>query len=597
MRKRPRLLWQLYPSHLLMIVLSLAAMGGFSYKALKQVWEDKIVTELRSQALLVARLATGKISPAPAADLDAVVKEIGKNASVRITIVDRSGTVLADSLGDPPRMDSHAVRPEIKRALKGEIADTMRHSFSLNTDMIYVAMPLEQDGGIVGAVRLAQPVSPPARFLRPFWNEIFWAALVIVTYGGLMTLYVSSRISKPLRSIREGATRFAGGDLQYRLDVPSSEEFADLAEAMNAMAAQLNARISTVVEQRNELEGVLSGMVEAVLVVDTNERVLRVNQAAEKLFNIDARKVANRTVHEVIRNTDFHSFVSKTLSAESPVEGEIVILGDPDSYLQAHGVTLRNEAGQCIGGLVVIHDVTRLKNLENIRRDFVANVSHELKTPVTSIKGFLETLREGAFQDPQHAERFLDIIIRHTDRLSAIIEDLLSLSRIERYAEKGGINFEVGAIRSVFDSVSKICAVRAEAKGVSLDFVVDEAVSARMNAPLLEQALVNLVDNAIKFSESGSAVKVSARQSADGISIHVEDQGCGIAKEQLPRIFERFYRVDKGRSRAAGGTGLGLSIVKHIAVVHGGNVTVKSSPGRGSTFTVHLPAIARNANG
>jgi two-component system, OmpR family, phosphate regulon sensor histidine kinase PhoR len=331
-------------------------------------------------------------------------------------------------------------------------------------------------------------------------------------------------------------------------------------------------------------------------VVDTNERVMRVNQAAERLFNIDARKVANRTVHEVIRNTDFHSFVGKTLSADSPVEGEIVILGDPDSYLQAHGVTLRNGAGRCIGGLVVIHDVTRLKTLENMRRDFVANVSHELKTPVTSIKGFLETLREGAFQDPQHAERFLDIIIRHTDRLSAIIEDLLSLSRIERYAEKGGINLEVGAIRSVFDSVSKICAVRAEAKGVSLGFIVDEALTARMNAPLLEQALVNLVDNAIKFSESGSAVKISARQAADGIFIHVEDKGCGIAKEQLPRIFERFYRVDKGRSRSAGGTGLGLSIVKHIAIVHGGNVTVRSSPGLGSTFTIHLPSIARAAD-
>jgi two-component system phosphate regulon sensor histidine kinase PhoR len=385
--------------------------------------------------------------------------------------------------------------------------------------------------------------------------------------------------------------RFASGDLEYRLDVPNSQEFGALSEATNEMAAQLHARIFMLTEQHSELEAVLSGMVEAVLVIDTNERMTRVNRAAERLFQIDQTRVRNRSVQETIRHSDLHRFVRRTLELEEPVEGELTIVGTPDQYLQAHGAKLRDGHGQCMGLVVVLNDVSRLKTLEDIRRDFVANVSHELKTPITSIKGFLETLKEGAIRNPEHAERFLHIVIKHTDRLSAIIEDLLSLSRIERDAEKGEMALEEKPLRPVFEAVVKACGKTAELKDITLELEVSDELLARINPRLLEQALVNLVDNAIKYSEPGHAVKISGQTGRGEVVIKVQDTGCGIPREHLQRIFERFYRVDKARSRKVGGTGLGLAIVKHIVHAHDGAVSVESSPGRGSSFSIHLPSV------
>ncbi len=276
-------------------------------------------------------------------------------------------------------------------------------------------------------------------------------------------------------------------------------------------------------------------------------------------------------------------------AGSEPAEADITILGDPERFLQAHGANLRDDQGRSTGVLVVLNDVTRLKTLENIRRDFVANVSHELKTPITSIKGFLETLKEGALNDPVNAERFLDILIAQTDRLDMIIEDLLTLSRVEQDSEKGNVVLQEASVKEVVEVVVKACRFKAEEKNIQLECAIEEEFSARINGTLLEQAIMNLVDNAIKYSESGKTIRVTVSRKPHEIAIAVADQGRGIPKDHLNRIFERFYRVDKARSRKIGGTGLGLSIVKHIAHAHAGRVTVESSPGRGSTFTVHIP--------
>lgn len=368
-----------------------------------------------------------------------------------------------------------------------------------------------------------------------------------------------------------------------------SRRYSDLAQDLNSMATQFKSKLSNVTQQRNELEAVLSSMMEAVIVLDNGERILSLNQAAENLFGINNERVKGRTVQEAIRNTDLHKFVSKTLSSDKPLEGDIVFRGDPERFLQAHGATLQDAHGTNIGALVVLNDVTRLKTLENIRKDFVANVSHELKTPITSIKGFLETLKEGAMDDPENAIRFLNIIMKHTDRLDSIIEDLLSLSRIERDAEKGEIALQTRSIGDVVDSVVKACTRKAGLRGNELRPWVEPGLTAKINAVLLEQAIVNLVDNAVKYSAPGTPVDIEATASGGQIAIKVKDQGCGISREHLSRIFERFYRVDKARSRNVGGTGLGLSIVKHIVNAHGGKISVESSPNKGSVFTIFLP--------
>jgi two-component system phosphate regulon sensor histidine kinase PhoR len=275
------------------------------------------------------------------------------------------------------------------------------------------------------------------------------------------------------------------------------------------------------------------------------------------------------------------------------VEGDIVLRDtEGERFLQAHGTVLRGAQGQEIGALIVLNDVTRLRRLETLRRDFVANVSHELKTPITAIKGFVETLLDGAVDDPENAQRFLQIITRQADRLNAIIDDLLDLSRIEQEAEKGGIPLVRGALRPVLEAAVQACSLNAREKSLAMVLHCSGELAAQINAPLLEQAVVNLLTNAIKYSEPAGRIVVDACQFGDKVMVKVQDWGCGISPEHLPRLFERFYRVDKARSRKQGGTGLGLAIVKHIVQSHGGEVVVHSTPGQGSTFTLMLPAIS-----
>jgi two-component system phosphate regulon sensor histidine kinase PhoR len=369
--------------------------------------------------------------------------------------------------------------------------------------------------------------------------------------------------------------------------VPDTEEIGELAESLNEMAAHLDERIRTTLRQRNEQEAVLASMMEGVIAVDNNERVIWLNQAAARLLGI-IDDVRARDIHEVVRNTDLQRFIARVLNERQAIEGEIVLRDTSEHYMQAHGTILQDERGDGIGTLVVMNDMTHLRRLENVRREFVANVSHELRTPITSIKGFVETLLDGAMYDPNDARRFLEIIAKHAERLNAIIEDLLALSRIEQEAEKAEILLQPSRIDPVLRSAMQACEMKALAKDISITLNCQDTLRANINAPLLEQAIINLIDNAIKYSESGESVDVRAEGRDGEVLISVQDHGCGIEKEHLPRLFERFYRVDKGRSRKLGGTGLGLAIVKHITQAHGGHITVDSTPGMGSSFTIHL---------
>jgi two-component system phosphate regulon sensor histidine kinase PhoR len=333
----------------------------------------------------------------------------------------------------------------------------------------------------------------------------------------------------------------------------------------------------------------LSSIVEGVLAVNMDGEILSLNESAERLLAIEAEKAKGRSIEEAIRNADLHRFVRLALGSSEPVSGEIAFPGQPERVLKAQSSILRDAEERRIGVVAVLHDVTELRRLDNVRSEFVANVSHELMTPITSIKGFVETLQGGALNDPLQANRFLEIIAKHAARLQQIVEDLLNLSKIECDARTRRIPLERCALADPLHAAVAFCRSKAEEKNIAIRLDCGEDLVATINPRLLEQAAVNLIDNAVKYSEPGTEVEVSAKTSDTETTVEVKDHGCGIAPEHLPRVFERFYRVDRSRSRELGGTGLGLSIVKHIVKAHNGDVTVESTPGIGSRFIIHLP--------
>ncbi len=424
--------------------------------------------------------------------------------------------------------------------------------------------------------------------------ETLLATLLVVLAAA--TLIGAWMIRRAIHDLRWAADRLAKGDLTPRVAVRGPYQLAKLGAALNRMSRLLSERLQAVSRQRNELDAVLSSMVEGVIAFDREERILSLNRAAARMMQLDAERAIGRPVQEAIRNAALQRFVTEALGQHGPIEREFtlragtVTTAEPRD-VQAQSAVLRDADGQRLGVVVVLHDVTRLRRLESMRQDFVANVSHEVKTPVSAIKTAVETLLDGGEHDRADAERFMRIIARQADRLNAIVDDLLSLARIEQDEGRMSAERDRGRLAPVLTAACETCQGKADAKRIRLHMRCGAELTARLNAPLLEQAVVNLIDNAIKYSPSGTTVEVVGRGEGEEVVIAVRDEGRGIEAEHLPRIFERFYRTDKARSRDLGGTGLGLSIVKHIAQAHGGRVGVESVPGRGSTFTIHLPAV------
>jgi two-component system phosphate regulon sensor histidine kinase PhoR len=593
---RKRLLWHLLPWYLLAAMVCLAGLIVYSSRAFTGFYVSQRERDLSALARVTAfeiedRLRGGAEAPATLASLEALCHDLARGAEARLTVVDPDGKVLCDSEKDPATLENHGGRPEIREALEGRNGTAVRFSSTLEENLLYVAVPFPFQGRR-GAVRYAVSVASLGKALAGLRRDLVLGAFAALALVILVSALLARRLAVPLRELQLGAARFAGGEFSRALPVPAFEEFAVVAEEMNRMAGQLDERIRGEVRQRQELEAVLSSMVEGVLAFDREANLISLNGAAGLLLGVKAEQARGRSIQEAVRNPELQEFVALTLSQAVTQEREISFFDDAgERFIQAHGTGLTDATGKRIGALIVLNDVTSIRRLERMRRDFVANASHEIRTPVTSLKGFIETLQDGAIDDPEAARRFLAIMKKNADRLHAIIEDLLNLSRIEREAERGEVPLEPASLGGIVEEALEACDGILQAKEIQVELDCARELQVRANPSLLVQAIVNLVDNAAKYSEAGSRVSVTCRETGRGMAVAVRDSGPGIPREHLPRLFERFYRVDKGRSRNLGGTGLGLAIVKHIVQAHRGEITVESEPGSGSTFTILLPKV------
>ena len=591
MKKKKRLLRHLFPSYMLITLISLVAVTWFASNSTRHFFLEQTAADLLTRARLLENQISQFLGPLETSVVDAMCKEIGASSATRVTVILPSGRVIGDSNEDPAIMDNHALRPEIIAARKGVVGKSIRFSTTLQERMMYVAIPLQDKKNIIAVIRTALPVTAVDKALKAIQTKILLGGLIIALLAIGISLYVSRRISRPIEKLKQGAEFFARGDLSHRLPGTDLVEIDSLIDALNQMAGQLEDRLNTIVRQKNELAAVLSSMAEGVIAVDMDEQIISINKAAARIFENLPENLLNRSIPEVIRNPDLQKFINNALSSKDNLEEDITLYQRGERILYVHNTPLEDPDGQRSGILVVLNDVTHLRKLENIRKDFAANVSHEIKTPLTAIKGFVETLRTGEGADSKETDRFLEIIEKHVNRLTAIIEDLMKLSKIEQQDQKSDILLKESSVKHVISSAIQTCREKAKAKEIMIDFVCPEDISARLDSRLMAQAMVNLLDNAINYSSEKSDVKISVSLKDNEIMISVQDHGIGIPKENLSRLFERFYRVDKARSRELGGTGLGLAIVKHIVHAHGGRISVDSILGKGSTFTLHLPAL------
>ncbi len=514
---------------------------------------------------------------------------------VRITLVQTDGKVIFDTDDDAALLDNHAVRPEIVTALAGDEGRSNRYSVSLARRMLYYATPVRAEGRVIGVVRAAMLGAQVDSPLVSARLGILGVSLLIFLLATLPAWYFIRRAVRPIARLTLAARTLADGYLAASLPLIEIDELSGLSEAIFQLARQVDERSRVLGRKGYEQQAVLASMVEGVLAVDLQECVISLNRAAAELIGSRQADVPGRSLQEVLRNADLRRFARRALESEEPIETDVVLHGQGERILRIRGTALRDGAGRSVGAVIVLHDITHFRHLETLRQEFVANVSHELKTPIASIKGFVETLLDGALAEREDATRFLHIIARQADRLNSIIEDLLSLAKIEESEQASDLPVEEGALGPVLEAVIADCQAKAAERDIEIQISCDPQLRAMINAPLLEQAIANLLDNAVKYSEPGSVVRIDAESRNGEAVIMVSDHGCGIGNEHLPRVFERFYRVDKARSRKLGGTGLGLAIVKHIVQAHRGRITVVSNLGEGSTFTIFLPELDSHA--
>ncbi len=526
----------------------------------------------------------------PHFNFDGHANSFSEDIGARVTFIDTEGTVIGDSEVEKrhlKQMENHRYREEVDEAFKGEIGKGIRKSSTIGIDYMYIALAFGKDGHVDGVTRIAFPLYQLKQINSQIGASILIASIVALLSAVTIGVLYSGRVTRPIVHLTEYAQKISEGRYEEKVYIKTGDEIEVLGDALNEMGRRLNASIEKLVENNSKLSSILFSMKEAMLAIDMDYRVIMINHAAKELFHIDDEALGHHLL-KVVRNNQLHMAFQDILQEQYIGEREI---GYRDNeILKIHTSYIYSEKDHSkIGVLALVENITQIKRLENMRKDFVANVSHELKTPLTSISGFIETLQSGAAEDPKVRKRFLDIVSIETSRLKRLIEDLLILSDIESGKvvdkdEQINVNQGIEEVLTLLDN--EICKKNIK---INKDFPEENIIMKKGNADRFKQMILNVIDNAIKYSYENGCIEISLIESRDKFSITVKDEGIGISHENLPRLFERFYRVDSARSKKAGGTGLGLAIVKHIVILFEGTIQVESEEGKGTTFKITLP--------
>src|SRR5579883_504635 len=578
-----RIQWRIAAAYVALIVAAMLALGLALTALVRARQLSLLEDQLAREARLVADDATVRLAhQASPAELDALAKSLGQASGVRITLIARDGTVLGDSDHDPRTMENHAGRPEVVQALAFGQGQSARHSATLDRDLLYVAVPMRDRGQVVGVARVALPLSR----VNDLLNQLVLLSGIATALAAALAVAVAVVIARattgPLERLARLARALAAGQLDQRITVASPDEVGQVAAAFNQMAAELQEKIEAIEEQRSEMAAILGGMADGVIIVDERDRIVALNRAAERMLEMTEAAARGRPLGEVVRQRELGALLDQPAPPASP---PLIALG-PDRR-QVQIVVTPVHVGHTTRRIILLQDVTALRQAEAMRRDFVANVSHELRTPLASLRALVETLENGALEDPPATREFLGRMHAEVDSLGQMVEELLELARIE--SGRLRVHFDRADIGQVVAEAVTRLEPQAERQGVRLALTVPAApVTAVVDADRLKQIVINLVHNAIKFTPPGGAAEVRVEPRGASVAIVVSDTGIGVSAADLPRLFERFYKAD--RSRASAGTGLGLAIVKHLVQLHGGQVWAASpGEGKGTTLTVLLP--------
>ncbi|MFA5356640.1 MAG: ATP-binding protein [Candidatus Omnitrophota bacterium] len=591
MKIKPRgFKFKLISSYILILFISFSFTTYFLSSKLEKNTLESIRSSLLKQAFLVAnQIPLEKMKRGDREGLDALIEGISLRIRCRVTVINTGGEVFFDSdmpLEELPNMENHAGRPEIRSAFEDGAGAQIRYSSTLKIDMLYVAVPIRDNGGAAGVVRLSLPLTDIEDTLSDIRKTIIFSLVFAMALAFILGSIFISGIANPLNRIINISRKFSEGDLEHKIIINSMDEIGQLAEALNGMADNLKDKISQIKTQNQKLRAIFDSMVEGVIVTDSSMRITSINPTAEKIFGVLSRDAEGKYFLEVLRNNELSEIIIAVLEKKGSLSKELKISWPLQKIFRVNASAIF-EKDSTAGCLLVIHDITEIRKLETMRRDFVANLSHELKTPLTSIRGFIETLLEGALEDRENSRHFLQIIQEHSIRLGNLVDDLLSLSYLEsREITLEKVEFN---LKKFVDDILAGFKSQLKKKSVSASNSLPDSLMITADKDKIGQVLTNLFDNGIKFNRENGALKVYSEISGGAVKIIVEDSGAGIPSKDTLRIFERFYRVDKARSRELGGTGLGLSIVKHIVELHGGNTGVESTQGLGSKFWFTLP--------